>query len=233
MLAIIGGSNMRNTLKLEDVEEIEVETEYGAVKMLKAKNFVFCQRHGLKPEDFKPPHAINHRANLKAIASFQPDAVVAFTSVGSLKKSLPPGTLLIPDDYFSPFCPITYFDSLNPLAITPGFDEDLRKKIMSLLDKNNIEYVEKGCYAQMPGPRFETRSEVRFLSDYADIVGMTAGSEATLAKELELAYAVIAMIDNYANGIADKPLTFEQFEAGVKESFKTVKRVFDLVIENL
>ena len=232
MLAIIGGSNLRNRMSGVESKRIQVETEYGTVKLVKTDKYIFCQRHGLDKADYVPPHSINHQANLKALASFNPSAIVGFTSVGSLKKEIVPGTVMIPDDYFSPFLNKTFFDKLNPRAITPGFDDGLQKWLSDLLTKNSIEHMNKGSYALMQGPRFETRSEIKFLSQYAEVVGMTAAHEATLAKELEIPYALISMIDNYANGVAEKPLSFADFEKGVEENFTKVMTIYNLIVEN-
>ena len=43
-------------------------------------------------------------------------------------------------------------------------------------------------------------------------MGMTMAVEATLARELNLNYANVSIIDNYCNGIIDKPLTMEAIE---------------------
>ena len=232
MLCIIGGSNLRNRMDSEAGEILHVNTEYGTVKLLNTEKYVFCQRHGLEKADFVPPHSINYHANLKALASFKPKGIIGFTSVGSLQKEIIPGTVLIPDDYFSPFQNKTFFDKLNPMAITPGFDDDLRNWLINLLVTNNITHLNSGTYALMQGPRFETPSEIRFLSNYAEIVGMTAAHEATLAKELEIPYALVSMVDNYANGVAEVPLSFDEFKKGVEENFEKVITIFNLIVEN-
>ncbi len=67
----------------------------------------------------------------------------------------------------------------------------------------NIELVESGVYFQTSGPRLETRAEINFIKNYADIVGMNMASEATLARELGLEYANLSTVDNYAHGISD------------------------------
>ena len=38
-----------------------------------------------------PPHRIEHRANVYAALSFEPDVVVSINSVGSMRADLPPG----------------------------------------------------------------------------------------------------------------------------------------------
>ena len=67
-------------------------------------------------------------------------------------------------------------------------------------------------YAETRGPRFETRAEIRLLAEYADVVGMTAASEATLFQERGIAYAMLGVVDNLANGIGAEPLTVEAYE---------------------
>jgi 5'-methylthioadenosine phosphorylase len=69
-------------------------------------------------------------------------------------------------------------------------------------------------YWQTTGPRFETAAEVRMIAAFADVVGMTIGSECVASRELGLAYAAVCVVDNLANGVADTPLTVEEFEAG-------------------
>jgi len=90
-------------------------------------------------------------------------------------------------------------------------------------------FRDKGIYAQTKGPRFETKAEVKLLKDYADIVGMTLAKEATVAKELDLEYASICSIDNYANGVINKPLSYKVITQNVKENLQ----VWENIINNL
>ena len=61
---------------------------------------------------------------------------------------------------------------------------------------------ESGTYICTNGPRLETRAEIQFYSKIgADVVGMTAMPEASLAREAEICYAGISVVTNYAAGI--------------------------------
>ncbi len=80
------------------------------------------------------------------------------------------GTLLIPDDFFNLWTQITFFEDARA-HIVPAFNETLRKDIISKLQTANIPCVTTGTYVQTTGPRFETKSEVRFLGTVADVVG--------------------------------------------------------------
>lgn len=53
-------------------------------------------------------------------------------------------------------------------------------------------------------PSPETKAEIRALARCGDIVGMTGAHEATLASELAVPYAMMCIVDNMANGLADE-----------------------------
>jgi len=201
MFGIIGGTCLYNMKFLRDLDEKDVKTRYGDVYTLIGGKFLFVPRHG-KYRNI-PPHRINHKANIMAFEENGVEEIISITSVGSLKKEIPPASLIIPDDYINLWNIPTYLDS-EIMHITPCLDESLRKKTMSIAEKLNINVIGKGTYVQTTGPRLETRAEVNLLKDYADIVGMNMASEATLAKELELRYANISSVDNYAHGVVDE-----------------------------
>jgi 5'-methylthioadenosine phosphorylase len=101
-------------------------------------------------------------------------------------------------------------------AVTvPGFTPDWRRKVLSAWNRHAASPPrDGGVYWQTTGPRFETAAEIRFLAAFADVVGMTIGSECVACCERGLAYAAVCVVDNYANGVATTPLTVEEFEAG-------------------
>jgi len=49
---------------------------------------------------------------------------------------------------------------------------------------------------------------VKTLAKFADIVGMTVASEATLACELDMEFAALCTVDNYANGLGAEVLSY-------------------------
>src|SRR3990172_10208483 len=63
-----------------------------------------------------------------------------------------------------------------------------------------------GAYACTGGPGLETPAEIRFLAGAgADMVGMTLCPEAFLARELEICYAPVGYLTNYAEGVRPLP----------------------------
>jgi 5'-methylthioadenosine phosphorylase len=161
--------------------------------------------------------------------------------VGALNPSHRPGTVLVPEDYLSLQAPPT-FALDERLHIIPLLDAALRTRLVGLarsvaegpdgwqeptvIASARSDIRDGGVYAETRGPRFETRAEIRLLADYADVVGMTAASEATLLQERGIASAILCIVDNYAHGIGARPLTFEAFERQLGENRH---RVFALV----
>jgi 5'-methylthioadenosine phosphorylase len=74
---------------------------------------------------------------------------------------------------------------------------------------------------------------VRFLARFADLVGMTVASECVAANQTGLAYAAVCIVDNLANGIADEPLTMEEYQRGAAANADRLRRALDRVVPEL
>ncbi len=200
-LGIIGGTSLFGTKTefLEAANEREVDTKYGTVYLISAdEDIVFIPRHG-KTRNI-PPHRMNYKAYLAAFKDLGVENIIGVTSVGSLKRDIKPQSLVVPHDYIS-LCSIPTFYDDELVHVTSGLDEQLRTAIIEVATDFDAAVITRGVYFQTPGPRLETRAEIDFIRNYADVIGMNMASEATLAKELELRYANISSVDNYAHGI--------------------------------
>jgi len=224
---IISGSGAYD-LGAEIIEEVEVKTPYGKPSSkvqlvdIGGKHAAFIRRHG--PEHTIPPHMINHRANIYALHSLGVEALISIGSVGSLKEEIRPPAVVIPEDYISLFRTDTFFDE-EVRHITPSMSEVIRKGLRESADRLNIPVHYGGVYVQTPGPRPETRAEIRMLSNFADIVGMTVGSEATLAKEMEMDFAAICSVDNYAHGIGGEIPDFQEILSNARKNQERTKAI--------
>lgn len=219
MKAIIGGTSLLDSSLFKAWDERNVQTPYGEVQVKQAGNFLFLQRHGRKKV---PPHVINHQANIWALKTIGVTSAIAINSVGSLKIAIKPKSFVIPDDFIAPWVVPTFFNSEMRFTI-PSIDAGLSGTLRSLCEQLGVPVTWGGVYVQTMGPRLETRAEVNFLRKYADIVGMTMASEATLSAECEISYASLCSVDNYANGIARKPLTIKELEDAVRSNMDTVE----------
>jgi 5'-methylthioadenosine phosphorylase len=199
MLGIIGGTSLLFS-QLPRLEQKRIDTPFGNARVL-CGNVVILMRH----QQGLPPHRINYRANMAALALAGVDRIVAFGSTGSLTKEIAPGSLVIPTDFVT----MTDIPSIHDHAIEhvmPSLSPPLTQQLKDLIPEARLG----GTYIQTRGPRFETVAEIRALAQFADLVGMTLASEATLACELSIPFAAICTVDNYANGLADGVLTYDE-----------------------
>ena len=229
-IAIIGGTALFGAEIFKEALAREIRTPCGSTFLLIKDDLVFLPRHG-KDKNI-PAHKVNHQANLSALKHLAVKQIVGINSTGSLKVEIPPGSILIPDDYIN-FGPIGTFYNHEIVHITPSLDEDLRKVIISAASKLKMKIIDKGVYIQRPGPRIETRAEIKMLSSFGDLVGMTMASEATAAKELGLSYASICSVDNYGHGLIDEPLKNEQIVETAKRNQERIISLTKEVIKEL
>jgi purine nucleoside phosphorylase len=232
MKGIIAGGGFSPT-GIETAKKETMETPFGApsdhflIGRLAGTEVVYLSRHG--PEGI-PPHRINHRANIYALKKMEVSEVIGVNSVGSLREELPPGTIVIPHDYLSPWEILTFYEH-HVVHITPSLDASLRKRLIRGAAGTGVVFVKEGVYIQTIGPRLETKAEIAMLRNFGDVVGMTMAHEATLCQEVGLAYASICSVDNYCHGIVDKPLTEKEIVQKGRENAAAIHKVLRRLME--
>jgi 5'-methylthioadenosine phosphorylase len=211
MIGIIGGTILLERQALSGARPQTVETPYGSAELdlgsLGGVEVALLQRHGRRRD--RPPHRVNHAANLAALSALGARQILALGSTGCLRAELELPALMIPHDYIN-FFDVTIFDD-RLMHVTPGFDEPLRQILIEEAGaRAGLPVHDRGVYFQLRGPRLDTRAEVAFTRTFADCVGMTIGSEATIARELGLRYAALCTLDNYAHGLRESDPSVEQ-----------------------
>jgi 5'-methylthioadenosine phosphorylase len=222
MLGIIGGTSLLFS-RLPDMGSNRVDTPYGQAELL-CGDFALLMRH----QGGLPPHRINVRANLAALAIAGVDRIVAIGSAGSLRRDIQPGSLAIPKDF------LTWGESpsIHDHAIShllPSLDAGLSDALGGIAPG-----ALRGCvYAQTGGPRIETVAEVEALARVADLVGMTLASEATLAGELGIPFAALCTIDNYAHGLGGEAPTWEHILEASRAHRDRTGAIIEKIVEVL
>ncbi len=226
----ISGTSILNSAVFAGWTERKVDTGHGEVVLRERGNLVVINRHG--PSAPLPPHAINHRANVRALADAGCTEVLALCSVGSLRADLPPGSLVSCSDYVAlQQGPATYHDT-ELQGGAPGIANTLLSALQKGLSPE-FSLTPGQVYVQMRGPRFETKAEIRVIKNWGDVVGMTAAHEADLCTELGLNYTLIAMVDNYANGLEGTAIDFAAFRELVRSNQARVDLLCGRVVELL
>jgi purine nucleoside phosphorylase len=212
------------------VTEKKVTTKWGepssSLRFFKlgGNEFVHISRHGI-PRTI-PPHKINNKANMAALKACGVTKVLGISSAGVISKKIKLGTLVVPNDFIS-LGRETFFDNeICHVSLCEPFCPALRNSLIMSMKDAGLAFDE-GVVISTRGPSFETAAEIRAYGKLgADLVNMTIGQEAVLAKELGLCYASICTADNYAVGIVDN-VDFAVVQQGAKTSAVAVKKVLE------
>ena len=241
MLAIIGGTGLTSLDGLNITEKKMVTTPFGEpssellIGGFQDKPVIFLPRHG--QQHSIPPHKINYRANIWALHSLGVSKVLAVAAVGGIRQDMAPGVLAVPDQIID----YTYgrehsffsddFSSDKHIDFTFPYDETLRQQIIQAAKAANVPIVKDGTYGAVQGPRLETAAEIkRMAQDGCSLVGMTGMPEASLARELNVDYATIALSANWAAGLSDSVITMTEIEQTVADGISQIKKILSALI---
>lgn len=236
-VAIIGGSGV-NDLDLLKTKEASIETPFGEVTfyhgLFRGEEVIFLPRHN--KGHTLPPHLINYRANIKALKDLGVKRVLATSAVGSLRADLPPGSLVLLNQFldFTKRRVLSFDETeVKHLDFTEPYCPKIRQILKEELSLLNLESQE-GCYVCTEGPRYETPAEVKMFSQLGgDVVGMTNIPEVTLAKEAGICYACLATVTNLGAGIQKNPLKHEEVIEVMNANASNLRRLLEKVIPRL
>ncbi|MBX2835250.1 MAG: S-methyl-5'-thioinosine phosphorylase [Gammaproteobacteria bacterium] len=233
-LAIIGGTGLALTEGVTITRREMVKTPYGAPSCplafgeLAGKPMVFLARHG-NTHNIQP-HQINYCANIWALKSVGVEKVIAVTAVRGIAGNAACGKIAIPDqviDYthgrINSFFDGGTDDAVRQIDFSEPYDRVLRSELIAAAQDASIDCVTEGTYGATEGPRMETIAEIRVLErDGCTMAGMTGMPEASLARELDLAYASCAVIAADAAG-KGKPYAEQDVKANLTQGMASVR----------
>ena len=244
LLAIIGGSGLTSLNGLEIKRQKKQQTPYGEPSgplifgVFSGSDIVFMPRHG-NPHNI-PPHKINYRANLWALKENNVKNVIGVNAVGGITQKMSPGRLVIPDQIidYSWGRAHTFFedetDDISHIDFTHPYCDTLRKKLIHASQVSNLDVITHGIYGATQGPRLETAAEInRMERDGCSIVGMTGMPEAALARELELNYASIAIVANWAAGKSKQELSMAMIMKNLDKGISKVTKLLETLISDI
>ncbi|HVT88166.1 MAG TPA: S-methyl-5'-thioadenosine phosphorylase [Tepidisphaeraceae bacterium] len=207
-IGLIGGSGLGAALSSNHSgKRHEIDTPFGlpsdAIVEVNwsGKSVYLLSRHG--PGHLLNPSQVPYRANIFALKKLGCTHIIASGAVGSLREEFAPRHLVIPDqiidkthkrantffdnaavhsEFAEPFCPV-----LRQILLDAGAGRE-----------THLTVHDRGCYVAMEGPAFSTRAESLMHRIWGgDLIGMTCMPEAKLAREAEIAYALIALVTDY------------------------------------
>jgi 5'-methylthioadenosine phosphorylase len=235
-IGVFGGTAFYSWL--DDVEEVAVQTPYGApsaplaVGHVEGRAVAFLARHG--PGHSVPAHRINYRANLWALRRLGVRRVLAPSSVGSLQPELEPGDLVVVDQLVDRTSgrADTFFDGPLPAHVTfaDPYCPELGEVMVGAARAQGVTVHDGGTVVVIQGPRFSTRAESQWFSSAGwSVVNMTQYPEAALARELGMCYSGLALVTDYDAGTGPSGRERD----GERAEAVTMETVFRVLAENI
>ncbi len=240
-IAIIGGTGLTRLETVQITDRQHCNTLYGAPSgpvihgTLAGHEVLFLPRHG-DPHAI-PPHKINYRANIQALKDCGVHAIIAVNAVGGITPMMGPCVIAVPDQIidYTWSREHTYSDgtsdTVNHIDFTIPYSRALRQRILTAASSINVPIQTHGTYGATQGPRLETSAEIaRMERDGCDMVGMTGMPEAALARELEIDYACIALIVNWAAGKTDEEITMAIIQQNLDSGMDKIRRLLEATV---
>ena len=191
-----------------------------------AKPFYLLPRYGAGLRKTSPGK-INSRANMYALKDLGVQHVLAWGPAGAITHNIAVGDMVVLDDVIDRtyLRDQTFFEN-SPLGFLrqfPVFCPTLRRVANNALASMKLLHRSSGVAAVSEGPRLETPAEVRMLLAIgAEIVTHSFVPEVFLAKELQMCYAAICYIVNYAEtGSRHKPFVAGDLFGGLGQTSDT------------
>lgn len=164
--------------------------------------YLFLARYGENGEPV-PPRYVNYRANLHALKTMGARFIASWNESKAISHNYRVGEFVIVDDLLDETVtpPTSFFETLDLAHVRqwPVFCPTLRDHLATALNEEKVNLSDRGVFVCVEGHRQETPAEVRKYATFGgDLVGRALAPEAFLAKELELSYASVCYVAQYA-----------------------------------
>jgi purine-nucleoside phosphorylase len=146
--------------------------------------------------------------------------LILTNAAGGIRRTLGPGALVRLTDHLNLMGRAPALD-VPPQAGGATYDAELGALAERCAGELGIS-LERGVYAALTGPSYETPAEIRALERLgADVVGMSTAPEALAARALGMRCLGISLVTNHAAGIGSRPLDHaEVVETGRRTAAK-------------
>jgi 5'-methylthioadenosine phosphorylase len=222
-VGIIGGTGIGDRLLARGGTPIHVPTEAGWLRArvidVDGVRIAVAGRHSAGHK--VPPHRVNYHAITLGMRALGVKACLSTAAVGCLRTEWSPGTLVACSDFldFTGRTPTLFDRTVIHRDFTDPFGSLSRRAILRAAEDLGESVEPRGIYLCLNGPRYETPQEIALYAQFgADVVGMTAATEAILMREAGVDYGCLAIVTNMASGIAINELSHEEVVDEMKRS---------------
>jgi purine-nucleoside phosphorylase len=145
------------------------------------------------------------------------EVVLLSNAAGGIADRLQPGSLMRIDDHLNLMgnSPLVGPSARGPRFpdMSQAYDLELAEHCESAARAAGVT-LERGVYAGLLGPSYETPAEIRMLKTLgADAVGMSTVSEVIALRQLGVRVGAVSCITNLAAGRSKEPLSHAEVEA--------------------
>lgn len=162
---------------------------------------------------------------IKLAADLGIQKLILTNAAGGIRADFKPGTLMLIEHHLKCTQPRWWAKGVqkgDPI----WYDWQLNDKLQGVAAKLHIP-LEKGIYACLTGPSYETPAEIRMLRTLgASAVGMSTALEAEAAYKRNILTVAISCITNIAAGLSETPPHHEEV---LIESKLAAKKIGDLI----
>lgn len=207
-VGFVGGTGVYKMDGLTELREVKLKTPFGFPSLLNVgkldgHNVAFIARHGEGHRLL--PTEVPFKANIWALKKLGVKYLFAVSACGGLREDTAPGNFVIVDQFIDRTMKrdATFFGRgiVGHIQFAEPICAPFRELIAKCCAKAcpGTKLHSSGTYVCMEGPAFSTKAESLMHKDGfgADIIGMTALTEAKLAREAEIAYGVVGLVTDY------------------------------------
>jgi len=201
-IGIIGGSGLGESLGKREGQVQTIDTPFGKP----SSSIVLTDWHGVEvaillrhgPGHLLNPSQVPYRANIFALKKLGVTHIIASGATGSLQQEVQPRDLVVVDQFIDRTyrrANTFYNKAAVHVELAQPFCPVMRQWLCGAASGlSDIRVHPCGTYVCMEGPGFSTRAESLLHQQWgADLIGMTLCPEVKLAREAEIAYAMVAM----------------------------------------
>lgn len=177
-------------------------------------------------------------APVRIAAALGVKACIFTNAAGGISRELHPGSLMLIDDHINLQWrsalagPVADGDERFPDMSAPYDAELQRLAVAAALELG--ERLERGTYAAVMGPSYETPAEVRMLAKMgADAVGMSTVPEVITARAVGLPCLGFSLITNHAAGLSLELLDHDDVMAVGAQAGVNLSRIIRRVLSRI
>ncbi len=237
-VALVGGTGIGNRLAALGGKAAVIPTPYGNLRGRiitlphSTKTAFLVQRHSAGHKT--PPHAVNYKAIAHGLSQMEVKGCISTAASGCLRPEWPIGTVTVCTDFIDATARnLTMFESdVEHRDFTTPFP--LHERVNHAASQIGLRIQSPCTYLCVNGPRYETPAEIKAYKTLgADLVGMTAATEAVALRESHIPYALVGIVTNAASGMGQAELAHEEVTDVMEVTGPKVVELLLKVAENI